>query len=124
MQIQADSVFSGTNGFINFLTSVHGDKRRETQFLKVYVNHMMLNPPQRTVPFVMFKISVIRDPKNPTPSFNGQNPTLVSTAEDPNLASLVQSQLTSFQNPQILRTIFSEHDVIHTPAPFPFWSLL
>ena len=76
MQIQADSVFSGTNGFINFLTSVHGDNRRETQFLKVYVNHMMLNPPQRTVPFVMFKISVGRDPKNPTPSFNGQNPTL------------------------------------------------
>ena len=25
--------------FINFLTSVHGDTRRETQFLKVYANY-------------------------------------------------------------------------------------
>ena len=29
----ADSVVSHTNGFINFLASVHGDTRRETQFL-------------------------------------------------------------------------------------------
>ena len=25
--------------FINFLTLVHGDTRRETQFLKAYANH-------------------------------------------------------------------------------------
>ena len=29
-----------------------------------------------------------------------------------------------FQNLQILRTIASGHDVIHTPASFPIWSLL
>ena len=32
--------------------------------------------------------------------------------------STVNSQLTLFQNLQILRTIASGHDVIHTPAPF------
>ena len=75
----------------------------------------MLTPPQRAAHLLMFKISVGRDPKIPTTSFNGQNPTL---------ASMVQSQLTSFQNPKILRTIFSGHDVIHTPAPFPLWRLI
>ena len=34
------------------------------------------------------------------------------------------SQLTLFQNPQILRTISSRHDVIHTQASFPVWGLL
>ena len=29
-----------------------------------------------------------------------------------------------FQNPPILRTIASGHEVIHTPASFPFWDLL
>ena len=33
-------------------------------------------------------------------------------------------QLTLFQNLQILRTIASGHDVIHTPAIFPIWGLL
>ena len=57
-----------------FLTSVHGDTRGETQFLKVYTNHTMLTPPQRAAHLVIFKISVGRDPKNPTTPFNGQNP--------------------------------------------------
>ncbi len=34
------------------------------------------------------------------------------------------SQLILFQNPQILRTISSGYDVIHTPAPFPVWGLI
>ena len=38
--------------------------------------------------------------------------------------STVESQLTLFQNLQILRTIASEHDVIHTPVLFPIWGLL
>ena len=33
-------------------------------------------------------------------------------------------QLTLFQNPSILRNIFSEHDVIHTLSPFSVWGLL
>ena len=45
-------------------------------------------------------------------------------AEYPTLVSMVQPQLTLFQNPQILRTISSGHDVIETPAPFPVWGFI
>ena len=58
------------------MTSVHGDTRRETRFLKVFANYTMLTPPQHAAHLLMSKISVGRDPKNPTTSFNGQNPTL------------------------------------------------
>ena len=37
----------------------------------------------------------------------------LSTVKIQLYASTVQSQLTSFQNPQILRTISSRHDIIH-----------
>ena len=76
------------------------------------------------VHLVMFKIPVGRDPKNPTTSFNGPSPTLASMAETQLSASMVQSQLTLFQNSQILRTISSRHDVIHTPTPFPVWGFI
>ena len=98
-----------------FLTSVLDDGRGDTQFLKVYANHTMLTPPPRAAHLVMFKNSVSRDPKNPTTSFNGQNSTP---------ASMVQSQLTLFHYPPILRTISSGHDVIHTPASFPVWGFI
>ena len=41
-------------------------------------------------------------------------------------AFLVQIQLStdSFQNSQIFRTIFSGHDIIHTPTPFPVWGVI
>ena len=68
-EIQADSVVSDT-------TSVHGDTRRETQFLKVFAKHTMLTPPQHAAHLVMSMISVGRDPKNQTTFFNGQNSTL------------------------------------------------
>ena len=35
-----------------------------------------------------------------------------------------KSQRTLLQNPQILRTISSGHDVIHTPASFPIWGFI
>ena len=38
--------------------------------------------------------------------------------------SNLNSQVTLFQKPQILRTISSGHDVIPTPAPFPVGRLL
>ena len=54
-----------------FLTSVHGDTRRETQILKVYANHTMLTTQcWRSAHLVMFKISVGRDPKNPSTCLN------------------------------------------------------
>ena len=60
--------------FINFLTSIHGDTWRETQFLKVYANHTMLTPPQRVVHLVVFKISVGRDLQNLTTCLNDRRP--------------------------------------------------
>ena len=41
-----------------FLASVHGDTRRETQFLKAYANHTMLTPTQRAAHHLMFEISI------------------------------------------------------------------
>ena len=106
--------------FINILTSVHDDTRRVAQFLKAYANHTMLTPPQRAVHLVMFKISDGRDLQN----FNYMPQLFAPMAETQLSACMVQSQLTLFQNPQILRTISSGHDVIHTPVPFPIWGLL
>ena len=45
----------------------------------------------------MVKISVSRDPKKPSTSFNGQNPTLPSTVEDPTTTSTVKIQLVFFK---------------------------
>ena len=39
-------------------------------------------------------------------------------------ASSVESPTGVFQNPQILRTISSWHDGIHTPVPFPVWGFI
>ena len=39
-------------------------------------------------------------------------------------SSMVQFQLTLFQNPPILRTIYSGHDVIDTPDSFPVWEFI
>ena len=58
------------------MSSVRSNTRRETQFLKVYAIHTMLTPSTRAAHLVMFNISVPRDPKKTTTSFNGQNPTL------------------------------------------------
>ena len=42
--IQANSVVSNTNGFINFWLRFF-DTKRETYFLRAYANHTMLTPP-------------------------------------------------------------------------------
>ena len=123
MQTQGDSVVSGTNGFINFWLRFF-DMRRETQFWKVYADHTMLTPLcWRAAHLGMFKISVGRDKKNSTTSSTAQ--VLLSPQwQKLNSTSMVQSQLTLFQNPQILRTISSGHDVIYTLAPFPVWGFI
>ena len=72
----------------------------------------------RAAHLVMFKISVGRDPKNPSMSLNGRNSPLCLHGP------ISTSQLTLFQNRQILRTISSGHDVIHTPASFPVWGFI
>ena len=81
--------------------------RRETQFLKVYANHTMLN--QRAAHLVMFKISVCRDlqrPKTqlylptaeyPTTTLNGRISTTSSTVKIQLSSSTVRIQLTLFK---------------------------
>ena len=50
-------------------------------------NSYYADPTQQAVHLVMFKISVGRDQKNSTTSFNGQNPTLVFNGPNPTLSS-------------------------------------
>ena len=95
------------------LTSDFGSSTRRERHNSYYANN-----PQRAVHLAMFKISVSRDPKIPTTSFNGQNSTLCLHGP------ISTSQLTLFQNLQILRTISSGHDVMHTPASFPVWGFI
>ena len=89
-------------------------ERHNTYYANLY--------PQRAAYLVMSKISVVRDPKNTTTSFNGQNPT--PNGRIPNSRLNVPISTDSFQNPQILWTISSGHVVILTPAPFPVWGFI
>ena len=70
-------------------------------------NSYYANHPQCLVHLVMLKISVGRDPKNPTTS------------------STAQIQLsTVFSKSSNSQPISSGHDVIHTPASFPVWRFI
>ena len=64
LNLQVDSVVPGTNGLLisNFGSSTQGERHNS-----YYANH-----PKRTAHLVMFKISVGRDPKNPTTCFDGR----------------------------------------------------
>ena len=94
--------------FINFLTSVLGDTRREIQFLLYWAK------PQSAAYLVVFKISVGRDLQNLTTCPNDRRPNSMPQ----------RSNLNSFQNPQILGTVSSGHNVMHTPASFSVWFFL
>ena len=115
IQIQADSFVSDTNGFINFwLRSIV--TREETQFLKAYANHTMLASLQCVAHPVMFKISIhlCRSRSEKLNRMPQRSKTQLSSKRS-------NTQLRSFQNLQILRTISTGHDVIHTPVSFPVW---
>ena len=94
----------------------------ETQFLKVFHNHTMLTPPPT------FSISCgVKDLNSSLPVEIRKTQLFDSIAESPITrlhGPISTSQLTVFQNPQILRTISSRHDIIHTPAPFPIWGFI
>ena len=105
---------SCTNGL---LISDFGSSTRGERHNSYYADH-----PQCAVHHVIFKISVCRDPKNPNYIFQQSKSNSLPQWQKLNRLppwSNLNSQLTLFQNPQILRTISSGHDVIHTPAPFP-----
>ena len=93
--------------FMNFLTLVPWHEERDTILT-------ILTPTRRVVHLVMFKISIHLPRSGP----EKLNSTLFL------YGPISTSQLTFFQNPQILRTIPSESDVIQTPAPFPVWGFI
>ena len=117
-ETQATPLF-GYEPFINFWLRFF-DTRRETQFLKVFRNHTMLTTPL-TFGISRSPISISQHHgRNSTSAvyLNGREPNCLPTW------SKGISQLTLFQNLQILRTIASGHDFFHTPASFPIWGLL
>ena len=77
IRIQAVSVVSDTDAFINFWL-LFFDIRRETQFLKVFRNHTMLTPTPNVRPILWCLrsqfISAGRDLKNSTLRLNGRIP--------------------------------------------------
>ena len=98
---QADSVVSDTNGFIN---SWLGFMATRGEIHNSYnADHTTPNPPQRAAHLVMFKISIGRDPKTPTTSFNGQNPTLASMVH----SQLILFKILKFSGPSLLSMMSS-----------------
>ena len=132
--IQADSF---VQAWTHLLTSVRWHEERET-ILKSLSYHTMLTTPQRSAHLVvqsqflnpMFGTQLSSSMAETRPS--GSNlkiptSTVCLNSRESNCLptwSKVNSQLTLFQNLQILSTIASGHDVIHTPASFPIWGLL
>ena len=99
IQIQADSVVSDTNGFINFwLRSFN--RRRETQIIKAYVDP---HPNVRCILWCLrFHLCCLRSEK---------------------LNHYLQRSTSTHCLFNILK-FSSGHDVIYIPAPFHVWSLL
>ena len=116
MQIHRQTLLFRYERFYQLLSLVFRHEERH-----VIHNHTMLTP----IPNVRhiswcFRsqfISTGRDPKNSTLRLNGRIPNYSTPWSNLNF------QLALFQNPQILRTISSRHDIIHTPAPLSLWGL-
>ena len=88
------------------MTSVQRHEERDTILTKLTI------PNARCILWCLRSLSVeIRKTQLHLqwPKFNSQLNDPISTSTD------------FFQNPQILKTISSGHDVIHTPAPFSVW---
>ena len=121
-QIHANSVVQARTVYY-LLTSVLRHEERDT------ILTMLTIPNARHISRCLRSqfISVGRDPEISTLRFNGRIPNYSTPWQKLNSLppwSNLNSHLTLFQNPQILRTISSGHDVIHTPVPFPVWGLL
>ena len=85
---------------------VHGDTRRETQFLKVYANHTMLTPPQCVAHLVMFKISIHLCQLRST-CLNGRKPNFNSQRLNTQL-HLSTVKILKFSGPCLLDTTSSK----------------
>ena len=127
---------SSRNHLFNYLTLVLRQEERDT-ILKSLSSHTMLITPQHSAHLVVqsqFLNTMVgpnfstpwSDP-NFSPSWSELNFNCLPQWQTTQLSAyMVQSQLPtdSFSNLQILRTITSGYDVIHTPAPFPIGGLL
>ena len=76
----------------------------------------MVTSTQRAAHLVISKISVGRDPKNPTTCFNGQNPTLNGRVPNSRLYGPISTDV--FSKSSNSKDHLFWHDVIHTPAHF------
>ena len=115
---QADSVVQVKTVL---LTPAFGSSTRGERHNSYYAN-----PTQYAAHLVIIKISIGRDPKNLTATATVENSTLCLNGRNLTTSSMAHSHFSTdpFQNPQILWTISSRHNVIHTPASFPVWGLL
>ena len=109
-----------------FLASVHGDTKREIQFLKVYANHIMLTPPQRAAYLVMFMISVSRDQKKKKNNYILQRSKSNSLFQRQNPTDIFQQSKSNwpFSKSSNSQDHHFWHYVIHTSVPFPAWGLI
>ena len=69
-------------------------------------------------------ISTGRNPKNLTAATTVDNSILCLNGRNLILCLHGLISTDTFQNPQILRTNSSGHDIIHTPTPFPAWGFI
>ena len=114
--IQATVSFRIRTGLYLFVSAL-GETRRDTQFIKAYVNHTKRDPPPHTPHLAVSKISTylcrsrtktiwsdhIR--KNPTAIFNGRNPTELSF-----------SKILKFSGPSLPGMTSTTHS-IHSNCP-------
>ena len=111
--MQAQSVVLDTNGFINFgLWSMLTRGERQNSYRPMLT---ILCGPQPT----HGASCDVKDLYSSLPVEIRKSQPHASKGKKLNCPSTVESLLLPFQNPQILRTLSSEHDVIHTSAPCP-----
>ena len=107
--------------FYWLLSSVLRHEERDT------ILTMLTIPNARRILWCLRSLSV-EICKTPTTCLNGRElNSLCPTGRELNCLpawSNVNSQLTLFQNPQILRTISPGHGVIQAPASFPVWGFI
>ena len=115
--------------FINFWLSDNGDTRRETQFLNFFFKNYTLltilsDHPQHAAHLVILRFPSVGDPKNPTTCLKDRELNSMPQWQKLNSLSPWSKLHCLFQNAQILRSIPSGHDAIHTAAPFPAWGYI
>ena len=103
------------------LTSEFGSSTRGERHNFFYDDHTIW-PLQRAAHLVMFKISIGRDPKNPTISLMIQIQLSTQWQRTQLSVCMVQCQPSTDSFSKSL--ISQDRFVIHSPAPFPVWGFI